>query len=158
MVGAADTLKGIFLNHYLQKNGVDYFDSDPLTWFDDELKAVFGIDVYDAPFPHEKGYCMYSSDYCDALVMRLEDLDDCYRPAIEQLTGMDVTRLKSENTASQKVYADIYKTFKRNLKLPEDLLNRVYASKYATHFYTPEEIGQFKKRWQTGKRKREMTL
>ncbi|PWN07812.1 putative capsular polysaccharide synthesis family protein [Rhodohalobacter mucosus] len=151
----AEELKDLFLNHYLHKNGIDYFDSDPLTWFDEELKAIFDIDVYDSPFPHDRGYGMYSSDYCDVLVMRLEDLDDCYRSAIQQLTGVTVPRLKSENTASKKVYGGVYRAFKKNLRLPEDMLDRVYASKYATHFYTPDEITGFKKRWQQ-KRSSEM--
>ena len=33
-----------------------YSHGEPLTWFDQETKAVFGIDVYETPFDHERGY------------------------------------------------------------------------------------------------------
>lgn len=40
----------------------------PLTWFDSELKSVFGLDVYGAPFPVAKGYGLYANDKARASV------------------------------------------------------------------------------------------
>ena len=43
----------------------------PHVWFDNEIRDVFGIDVYDTPFPDE-GWGRYSNGRFDLLVLRSE--------------------------------------------------------------------------------------
>lgn len=48
------------------------------TWFDNEIKTVFGIDVYSQPFDFEKGYAVFSNERTKVLLFRLEDLDRAF--------------------------------------------------------------------------------
>ncbi len=49
----------------------------PLEFFDQELKAVFGVDVYDRDFPKSSGYQIINDKIADVLLIRLEDLNRC---------------------------------------------------------------------------------
>src|SRR5262245_58222199 len=55
-----EDLKSLFRKSVLEKGALERFDANPLTWFDSELKFVFGIDVYSTRFPADKGYCTYA--------------------------------------------------------------------------------------------------
>ena len=66
----------------------DYkFHDIPLHWFDIELKAALGIDVFASSFPIDKGFAMYESVKADLLLLRLESLSDCYDEAFRQFFG-----------------------------------------------------------------------
>ena len=56
----------------------------PLEFFDRELKSVFGIDVYSRAFPKSVGYNIYAGDKADALIVRLENLNQCAQRAFEE--------------------------------------------------------------------------
>ncbi|MGL4401483.1 MAG: hypothetical protein ACRCXD_16585, partial [Luteolibacter sp.] len=43
--------------------------------------------------------------------------------------------------------AEVYGQLKRSLKLQAELLDEVYSSRVCRHFYTPEELGAFRKLW-----------
>lgn len=49
--------------------------------------------------------------------------------------------------SSQKPYAQAYKALKQNIRFDDDFLDMMYNSKYAQHFYTAEELEQFRARW-----------
>ena len=51
------------------------------------------------------------------------------------------------NTAEDKSYADLYKAFRRELRLPDAYLDRVYGSRSAHHFYSPAELVAFRRKW-----------
>ena len=70
----ADELVGRFLEAYVHADEHPSTDANPLTWFDDELKPVFGIDVFATPFPTSRGYDTYRSASARLLLIRLEDL------------------------------------------------------------------------------------
>jgi len=51
------------------------------------------------------------------------------------------------NVGENKPYKRIYKKILETLTVPERLLDKIYNSKYAQHFYTDDEIASFKNRW-----------
>jgi len=122
----------------------------PLRYFDDEIRTVYGIDVFESAFPRDKGFKIYQADNADLLLMRLENLDGCADPAFKAFLGIDELALVNTNVASNKVYAPLYKAFKRSICLPQDYVDRMYDSKYTRHFYSDEEIQQFRRRWMAG--------
>ncbi len=123
--------------------------SVPLHWFDNQLKTVFGIDVFKLPFNHQKGYQIYENEKAKALLIRLENLDDCAQQALEDFLAIKNFKLLSKNVGNAKNYKNLYKHVIKEIKLPEDYLNSLYDSKYANHFYTKEEISMFRKKWES---------
>ena len=127
---------------------IETLDHDtPLIWFDSQLKAVFGVDVFSSDFPTSTGYKIYEGGVVDVLVLRLEDLDRCARDAFQEFLGLEEFTLKSANVGDEKPYYTIYREFLDSAVLPDSYLDRMYASKYARHFYSDEEIDTFRARW-----------
>jgi hypothetical protein len=144
----AERLVEIFLDSYVAGNFSMEHDADLLTWFDDELKPVFGVDVYATPFPTSRGYEIYAGSNSRVLLMRTEDIDRTAQRAFSEFFGIDVVDLKRRNEATNKVYGDVYRQFKKRLSIPSQYLDRQYSSRYSQHFYTPAELAEFRARWQ----------
>ncbi len=62
----------------------DELRDQPSTWYDSQLKTVFGIDVFSSDFPTSKGYKIYESEHADVLLIRLESLNECSQADIGQ--------------------------------------------------------------------------
>ena len=121
----------------------------PLVYFDEEIKGVIGIDVFASEFPTSKGYKIYEGERADVLLIRVENLDDCARDAFAEFLGIEGFTLTNTNIGSAKAYAPLYKKFRESVILPEDYVERMYASKYMRHFYSEEEIARFRAQWRT---------
>ncbi len=119
----------------------------PLCYFDDEIKYVFGIDVFQSPFPKNPGYRIYRGDNVDMLLIRLENLDQCAAAAFKEFLDSDAFTLVQCNVASEKVYAPLYKELKSRISLPDAYIDKMYDSKYTRHFYSDDEIRGFRERW-----------
>jgi hypothetical protein len=129
---------------------LDQYDHNaPLTWFQSQLEPVFGIDVFAVPFDIEKGYATYETPTVKLLVIRLENLMTCGETAISEFLGLDEFELVAANIGRDKRYRDLYAEFERSAALPVSYFARMYASRFARHFYTDEEIDGFKRRWTT---------
>ena len=91
----------------------DRFNPHDLTlrWLDDRLEPVIGIDVYNKPFPFNKGYEIYEDSDFRLLLIRLEDLSSCYEPAVKAFLGIRDCPLVSANIGEEKRYANLYKKF-----------------------------------------------
>ena len=121
--------------------------NSPLVFFDRELKAIFGIDVFAREFPEANGYDIYEGEKADVLLIRLEDLNRCAREAFHEFLYIEDFALVDTNIGSEKEYAPIYKKFKQTVTLPETYMNDMYQSKYVQHFYSQEEIRRFERIW-----------
>lgn len=121
--------------------------NSPLVFFDRELKAIFGIDVFAREFPKANGYDIYEGEKADVLLIRLEDLNRCAREAFHEFLYLEDFALADTNIGSEKEYAPIYKKFKQTVTLPETYMNDMYQSKYMQHFYSQEEIKRFERIW-----------
>src|SRR4029078_5438744 len=60
----------------------------PVTWFDMEMKDVFAIDVFAAPFPKEQGYQIYRSEWADLLLFKLDQLNECAEVAFSSFMNL----------------------------------------------------------------------
>ena len=138
---AIDVLGAAFLERYA---GHD----EPLVWFDEQLKATFGLDVYERPFPQESGYAIYENELVRALVIRLEDLRSCAASAFQEWMGLDGFELVEANVTEPKATGALYRTFVESVELPPEYLSRMYGSRYARHFYSAEELARFQGRWE----------
>lgn len=145
---AAD-MRRLYLDHYVQGQPRILHDGDPLTWLDDELKAVFGIDVYSVPFPKSEGFRLYESAEARVLLLRVEDLKRSAAPAFKAFLDLDDFTLPRSNAAQDKDYAALYAAFLEGISFPADYLERMYGSKMARHFYTADELARFRAQWRT---------
>lgn len=128
----------------------DRLDHDsPLTFFDRELKEVFGVDVFASEFPKARRYKIYRDEKADVLLIRLENLNDCVCDAFKEFLNIEEVTLIDTNIGSEKVYAPLYERFKDAVVLPESYVERMYTSKYMQHFYSEEEIAKFRAKWRT---------
>jgi hypothetical protein len=133
-----DELRGMFLSNY--------WHDIPLDWFDKNILANFGIDVFATPFP-DKGISTYSHNNVRLLVMRLEIDDNEKIKAIGDFLGLADFQLRNTNIGEENEYAKTYKSFRNSVKLPPDYIARMCESKYFNHFYNKETIEAAKKRW-----------
>lgn len=118
----------------------------PLTWFDDNIKKYFAIDIYDKQFP-VTGSATYTSNNVSLLVFRI-DLDDSLKEkAIQEFLDFKSFRLCNKNVSSNKEYYATYKQFISTIKLPEAYLSKMKNSRYFNYFYSNEEINKIISRW-----------
>lgn len=116
-------------------------------WFDKEFKPVLGVDVYEHPFPHDRGFLRIDSGPYEILLMR-HDLDDRVKERrLAELVGAPRVTLAPRNVGAEKVYAAAYLEFLKRVELPEDYVNRLLDTKYARHFYSPEELDRVRAKW-----------
>jgi hypothetical protein len=124
-----------------------YVHSRPLTWFDAELKATLGIDVFAHDFPRERGYERYENGPVRLLVLKSEIDDAAKQHAIGEFLGLDGFEMVRSNVTAQKEEANLYARFKRETRFPQAFLSRMYDSKYARHFYAGQELEELGARW-----------
>lgn len=141
-----EELLALFERSYLGPGGVTDVDGDPLTWFDQELAPVFGVDVYQRSFPIERGFDLYDSSTARVLLLRLEDLDRCAPAAFREFLGLQHFSMRHQQIAEDKAYASLYRRFRAALRVPDAALDRIYGSRYARHFYTQAELEGFRAR------------
>ena len=118
-----------------------------LDWFEREVEAVFGIDVYATPFPHEAGHAFCSGAFADLLVLRLEDLDRAGPGALAAFLGTTPIALETQNRSAESSYGETHGRFLEALRLPAWFLDRMYDSRLALHFYRPEERASLRSAW-----------
>jgi hypothetical protein len=137
-------LKDRFLKRFHEQSD-DY--KFPLKWFDEEMKVVFGVDVYLSSFPKDVGYKVYRGERADILLLKLEYLNYIYNDALQDFIGPVDFSLVSVNTTRTKGYYPIYKKFLEDVQLPESYIEKIYTTKYVQHFYSQEEIRRFRQKW-----------
>lgn len=137
-----DSLIRIFLERYMHWR--------PIVWLDAELKTTLGVDIYRSPFPRDLGYGTISGDRVNILILR-HDLDDRTKErVIADFLDLDEFEIVRSNVASEKNYGRQYEEFMQRIRIPPDLLDQMYNSKYARHFYSSVEIEQLRARWSGG--------
>lgn len=140
MKGDISELTDLFMNSFEEHD-------TPLNWFDVHMKPAFGIDVFASEFPKEKGYKIYKGKDVDLLLVRLENLKACAAEAFRHFLGIEGFTLLDANISSDKDYSAAYNQFKKAIVLSEAYINSMYNSKFTRHFYTDNEIKQFKQIW-----------
>lgn len=135
-------------NKQLLTTFLDKFPHDqPLEWFDEEIKNVFGIDVLDYSFSKELGYQIIRSGNIDLLSMKLEQLSTCYQKAFQEFLGVHIADLQNTHVTELDPSKPMYADFVKSTVFPEDYLDRMYTSDFARHFYTEQEIKGFRQKW-----------
>ena len=118
------------------------------TWFNNELKKVFGIDVFAQPFAKDVGYQIYREGNVRALILRLENLIEWGPSVISDFLGIDkVLTLYTHNARNKSKDKNAYQKLYRMFSLSEPLCEQLYSSRFAQHFYSPDMTDRFISKW-----------
>lgn len=128
--------------------GERYGHSRPLTWFDVEMKTSLGLDVYRWPFPTDRGHLVANRGKMDLLILQCELADSEKERAISEFLGLEGFRMARSNIGAHRSYGAQYQEVKRRIRLPASLLDRLYHSKYARHFYSESDREKLRSRWE----------
>ena len=116
--------------------------AEPLTWFDDELRPVFGVDVYEHPFP-ASGHLRIGN----VLVLKSE-LDDATKcAAVSEFLGIRNLVFRPANVTTSKAKGEAYKRFVSTLRLNPQFVEKMLESRYTRHFYTEVEREAMRRRY-----------
>ncbi|NOH04658.1 MAG: hypothetical protein HND47_23155 [Chloroflexi bacterium] len=127
--------------------GQEEFEPERLdSWFDKQIKPIWGIDVLAIPFSSEKGYHIYRDKNLNLIIIRLEDLNRVAKRAFQEFLGFREFEIISTNVGAEKPYHSLYEQFKK-IPIPVSYLEKAYSTKYVQHFYTDDEIAKFRSRW-----------
>jgi hypothetical protein len=119
-----------------------------LDWFDQELKAAVGVDVFAHPFDREKGYSVIKQGNIEVLVIKLEKLNSL-ESVISDFVGAPDFKLITANEASSKPIKYLYKNVREAIKIPRETVNLYYKDNpRMNHFYTEEEKVELLKKWE----------
>lgn len=123
--------------------------ADEFSWFDYEIKSLFGLDIYKYPFDKEKGYSIIEQDNIKIFIYKYEKIN-LLEKAIGEFLNEPEFSFKNGNQGNEKVYAYMYKKFKSEIKLNKKYFDYYYDNNLKLkHFYTDIEIEQFKEKWKT---------
>jgi hypothetical protein len=119
-------------------------------WFDEELGPVLGVDVYRRPFAFDRGVVRWRTPRADVVLVRFEDLPWAATDAVRALVDREEFALPAENRGQDRLSGASYVEYLHRYRFPADLVAAVYATRYATHFYTEAERGALARRWTDG--------
>jgi nicotinamidase-related amidase len=116
-------------------------------FFSEEFAPITGIDILSKAIDREAGFTLLKSGRTSALVYRYEDIERGLAAGLAELTGQRDIELASTNLAAEKSYAALYRDFRANFRIPDELCSAIYESPYIRHFYSDTDVAKFKKRW-----------
>jgi Putative capsular polysaccharide synthesis protein len=119
----------------------------PVRWFDREFEPGLGIAVYDHPFDPAAGYGLIDTPAARVLLLRQEDFAAAPAVLARFLHRREPVPVPARNESRDKVYGARYREFLAAARLPAEVLDRAYSSRYARHFYADSELDDFRRRW-----------
>lgn len=120
----------------------------PLRWFDEEVRDVFGVDVFAHPFPRDQGYQVIREQGMSLLLIKVEQLNACYQQAFAAFLDLRIPHLEQTHITERDPSYSMYGDFIANVSLPENYLDRMYRSRFATHYYSANELDALRRKWQ----------
>lgn len=106
------------------------------------------IDILEYPFNREQGFQIYETTLFKWIYFRFDKLKNAEQ-IIRDNTEYKNFKLLNNNTSSEKEYSDKYQKFKKNVQLPNELLDLCFERdlKNLQYFYTDDEIKNIKDAW-----------
>lgn len=119
----------------------------PMRWFEREFLPALGIDVFTYPFDTSTAFSTIDTPAVRLLLARQENLEDAPEALRDFLRLPARVPIARRNEGDTLEYAAAYRSFLGEVHLPEEVLDHTYASAYARHFYTADELAAFRARW-----------
>ena len=119
----------------------------PLRWFAREFTGAVGFDALAHPFDPGTGWGIVETPAVRLLILRQETFDAAPGALASFLGFPAPVHVPRRNDGARGRFADVYRRFLAEAHLPQELLDQAYASEFAQHFYGPDEIEGFRRRW-----------
>jgi len=94
-----------------------------------------------------EGIHVITDDNTDLLLITLESMNECFVSAMREFFGLSDIQMIKTNVSANGSFASEYKTIVDKFKLPADILDKIYSTRLARHFYSDEKIDVFKNKW-----------
>lgn len=125
-------------------------------WFEREVAAMLGVDIMQATFAPGPARRLLTSGGGRTLIYRVEDMSPespghaLLRADLEALSGKAFRGFPKRNVTDVRRSGDFYRAFRRRLRMPARLVDRIYDDPVVRRFYSPQEIARFRQRWSAG--------
>jgi hypothetical protein len=119
----------------------------PMRWFEREFLPTLGLDVFAHTFDPSIGFSVIDTPAVRVLLARQENLGGAPEVLRDFLRVSAPVPVARRNEAGAKEYAAAYRSFLREVCLPDAVLESAYATPYARHFYAADELAAFRARW-----------
>lgn len=118
-------------------------------WFNEEIKEIFGVDIYSKSFDHNKGYHLIRHDNIELLAIKLENYDQHLVPAMSEFFDVEqiTFELKHKNKAERRKNHEAYKQLTGNLVLPSEICEKIYSSQFCKYFFSKQERDILINKW-----------
>ena len=117
-------------------------------WFSNELKTVFGFDVFSHSFDKDAGFAVSSEPGYKLIVSTMESLDTFMRDYLPDILSIEYPlKIQRSNIGADKQTASLYKRVASEFRLDRDLCEKMFSGRYVRHFYTDQMIDSFISRW-----------
>ena len=119
------------------------------TWWREQIEQVFGLDFLSLDFDRDRGWQIYDFGQVRFLVIRLENFNSLPE-ALSTYYDLPVQRIHviDSNIGEAKgEHGERYRRFRNTVKIPDNLLDMAYSSRFAKHFYSDAELEKFRARW-----------
>ena len=120
-----------------------------LDWFDRHFRPLTRIDVYKHPFPIDRKWQIYNRGRVEVLLYRNDLKNSEQVELISGFLGIKLDEIRPINQSKNKVYAELYSRFRESVKLPEQYIGRMHNSRFAQHFWSPQELKAAADKWRT---------
>ncbi len=117
------------------------------SWFDKELKAITGFDVFENSFDKPAGYTIYKHGKFDILVYRQEGFQLFIEQALSHFLKVDNIKLPRVNISTNKASGKVHFSVTEQARFDEKNLTEFFDDPRLRHFYTDEEIRLLVQRW-----------
>ncbi len=128
-------LQKIFVREVLETKRLDTH----LYWYDQDFLLATGINIFEYPFDTVRKTGVIEHATYPTLLLRTEMDDEKKAQAIASFLNVPSFVVTRENTRDQKANSDIYRDFKASLKIPTQILEKIYTAPVSRHFLSPEE-------------------
>lgn len=120
---------------------IERYPHDAVTrWAERELGTHFGVDPYEHPFDRDRGYGIIEQPPVTIGIARHDLFPGAAEAMLRDTMGLARVELPRRNTTDGKHVGSLVRDFNAALVVPDDLIDRVYSSRYAQHFgFTPRD-------------------
>ena len=118
-----------------------------LNWFDEHFKPLTQIDVYKKPFPIDRKWQIYKRGSIRVLLYRVDLTPSEQTKLVSDFLGIKLDEFGPENDARRRNYVKLNSQFRESAKLPEQYIRRMHDSRFAQHFWSPEELKAAADKW-----------
>ena len=118
-----------------------------VNWFDKQFRFLTRIDVYKKPFPIDRKWQIYRRGFTQVLVYRNDLKRSEQAKLVSRFLGIKLDEMRPIHAADNENYAELYSRFRESVKLPEWYIRQMHDSRFAQHFWSPEELKVAADKW-----------